>query len=93
MLVNIYSVASTVFMHFYALTYENMRIIFSNCVHRISRPEVNFSKKFHVTLDRHKHTRDVGHRKTQIMKFFDKYKNLTNLCPVGLTFSDTTKEA
>ena len=79
-------------------------IYVSNCGRRISRPEVNFTKLFHVTLElicvyniykfqvNHlKNKRDLGHRKSRKWKVFYDYRKLKNLFPVGLIFSDATK--
>ena len=75
-------------------------IYVSNCGRRISQPEINFTKLFHVTLDlvsvykkykfqvNHlKNKQDLGHRKSRKMKsYFNDYWKLTNLFPVGLIF-------
>ena len=65
------------------LTCEKISKYASNCRHRISRPEVNFTKLVHVTLDlisvyniykfqidHLKNKRDLGHRKSRKWKVF-----------------------
>ena len=83
---NSYSIISLKVSSVYVLSLvRNWEIYVSNCGRRISRPEVNFTKVFHVTkdliyiyniykfqIDHSKNKRDLGHQKSRKWKVFQR---------------------